>query len=54
MEDSREEMEAVAEVAVDKAAEAVEADIATMQTTEVVDIPEEAAETVDIDIEGRQ
>ena len=54
MEDVREEMEAAAEMAVDEAAEAVEAEIATKQTTEVVDMPEEATETVDIDVEGGQ
>ena len=51
---TNEEMEAAAEEAVDEAAEAVEAEITTMQTAEAVDLPEEAAETEGIDMEGRQ
>ena len=47
-------MEVAAEVAVDEATEAMEAEIVAMQTTEAVDMPEEAAETVVIDMEGRQ
>ena len=54
MDGSSEEMEASAEMAVDEAADAVEAEIAAMQTTEAVDMPEEAAETGVIDMEGRQ
>ena len=51
---TNEEMEAAAEEAVDEAAEAVEAEITAMQTTAAVDMPEEAAETEAIDMEGRQ
>ena len=52
--DSREEREVAVGVAMDEAAEAMEAGISAMQTTEAVDMPKEAAETVDIDMEGRQ
>ena len=54
MEDSREETEAAAEEALEVATEAVEAMIAAMQTTEAVDMPEEAAKTRDIDMQGQQ
>ena len=54
MDGTNEEMEAAAEEAVDKAAEALEAEINAMQTTEAVDMPKEAAETGVIDMEGRQ
>ena len=49
MEDSSEVTEAAAGVA----AEAVEVEIPIMQTMKAMDMSEEAAETMDIDMEGR-
>ena len=54
LDDSSKEMEAAAEVAVDETVEAVEAEIAAIQTTETEDMPTEVAETVVIDMEGWQ
>ena len=54
LEDSREETEAAVEAAVEVPVEAEEAMIAAMQTTEAVDMPEEAEETRDFDMEGQR
>ena len=47
-------MEAATEEAIEVAAEAVEVEIAAMQKMVATDMPEEASETMDIDMEGWQ